>query len=185
MSDAASFEFEALPHRPHLFAHAMRMSRNRDDAEDLVQDTFARAFAAWERYVPGSNCRAWLMRILTHSFINNYRKRRRHRRFAEDTGNDAVLALYGNDVRRSNEPAAEMVEGTLGDEVTEALDGLSPDYRAVVERADLRGARYREVADELGVPIGTVMSRLYRARRQLETELAVFAAEEYGITRAA
>lgn len=181
----SEFSSEVLPHRDELYASALRMTRHPQDAEDLVQETFVRAFTAWARFVPGSNCRAWLFRILTNSFINNYRRRRRHRRFQSENPEDAVAAVYGPAHRRSKTPEEEIVETTLGDEVSAALDTLGEDYRKVVELADLKGIRYRDIAEKLDVPIGTVMSRLFRARRQLEAQLQDFAATDYGIRRAA
>lgn len=174
-----------MPHRNALYASALRLTRRPSDAEDLVQETMLRAFAAWHRFEPGSNCRAWLFRILTNSFINNYRRRRRHNRFATERPDDAATALYGESHHRAANPEEEILEGTLGDEVTAALAGLGDDYRQVVELADLRGIRYRDIAARLGVPIGTVMSRLFRARRQLEAQLRAFAASDYGIARRA
>ncbi|HUH00621.1 MAG TPA: sigma-70 family RNA polymerase sigma factor [Kofleriaceae bacterium] len=179
------FSASVMPHRAALYASAMRLTRSPSDAEDLVQEAMMRAFAAWHRFEPGSNCRAWLFRILTNSFINNYRRRRRQHRFATERPDDAATALYGESHLRAANPQEEILEGTLGDEVTAALAGLGDDYRQVVELADLRGVRYRDIATRLGVPIGTVMSRLFRARRQLEAQLQAFAAADYGIRRAA
>ena len=180
-----AFASEVLPHQQTLYATALRLTRQPNDAEDLVQDTMLRAFKAWARFEPGSNCRAWLLRILTNSFINNYRRRRRHQRFANECPEDAVVALYGESHERTSNPEKNLIGHTLSDEVTAALARLGDDYRQVVELADLRGVRYRDIADTLGVPIGTVMSRLFRARRQLERELCEFAASDYGIRRAA
>jgi RNA polymerase sigma-70 factor (ECF subfamily) len=165
-------------------AAALRLARSRPDAEDLVQDTMTRALAAWPRFEPGSNCRAWLFRILTNTFISGYRRKRRHNRFAHETGDDATAALYGTDFQLAADPREALTDG-LGDEALEALAELADDYREVVIRADLRGARYRDIARELGVPIGTVMSRLFRARRQLEDRLRDYAATDYSIRRAA
>lgn len=181
---AADFAAAVLPHRGELMAAAMRMTRNRADAEDLVQDTLARALAAWHRFEPGSNCRAWLFRILTNGFISGYRRKRRHDRFAHETGDDARVALHGEEPERAGDPSAHLTSG-LGDEALGALAELADDYRKVVILADLRGARYRDIAAELGLPIGTVMSRLFRARRQLEERLRDYAAADYGIRRAA
>lgn len=178
------FATTVMPHRSELLAAALRYTRNRADAEDLVQDTMARALAAWSRFEPGSNCRAWLFRILTNAFISGYRRRRRYNRFAHETGDDAVAALYGADFERAGNPR-DLVEEGLGDETLRALAELGEDYLKVVVLADLRGVRYRDIAKELGVPIGTVMSRLFRARRQLEERLRDFAASDYGIARAA
>jgi RNA polymerase sigma-70 factor (ECF subfamily) len=182
---ATAFSDEVLPHRATLYAAALRLTRQPADAEDLVQDTLLRAFAAWGRFEPGSNCRAWLLRILTNSFINNYRRRRRHQRFASERPDDAMAALYGDVPRAEGDPARALLTHRLGDEVTAALSRLADDYRQVVELADLHGVRYRDIAAALDLPIGTVMSRLFRARRQLEHELADFAAADYGIQRAA
>jgi RNA polymerase sigma-70 factor, ECF subfamily len=179
--DVADFTSEAWPHREVLYAAALRYTRNPSDADDLVQETFMRALGAWRGYTPGTSCRAWLLRILRNSFINHVRKRRRQQRFAYESGDDAVRALYGETPPREGDPEARIVESELGDEVVGALASLRSEYRDVVERADLRGQGYRAIAEGLGLPIGTVMSRLYRARRQLEAELSAYAAEDYGI----
>jgi len=180
-----TYAAQVLPHRETLLAAALRMTRERSDAEDLVQETLLRAFAAWHRFEQGTNCRAWLLRILTNTFINGYRRRRRHNRFATDCPADAVAACYGDAPDRARDPQGTLLHGQLGDEVTAALARLAPDYREVVELADLHGVRYRDIADRLGVPIGTVMSRLFRARRQLEVLLSDYAATDYGIRKAA
>jgi RNA polymerase sigma-70 factor (ECF subfamily) len=174
-----------MPHQPELYGVAMRLARSHDDALDLVQETLLRAMCAWDRFEPGSNLRAWLLRILTNSFINGYRKRRRHTRFATECPGDALSALYGTDQDHTGDPEDARVATLLGDEVGKALAGLGPEYREVVERADLRGEKYKDIAEALHVPIGTVMSRLFRARRQLEGELERYAATDYGIKRAA
>jgi RNA polymerase sigma-70 factor (ECF subfamily) len=179
------FAATVLPHRDELLAAALRYTRNLADAEDLVQDTLARALGAWSRFEPGSNCRAWLFRILTNGFISGYRRRRRYNRFAHETGEDAVTAFYGEGFDRVGNPEDHLLTTGLGDEVEAALAELGEDYLKVVLLADLRGTRYRDIATQLGVPIGTVMSRLFRARRQLEERLREFAAADYGIRRAA
>jgi RNA polymerase sigma-70 factor (ECF subfamily) len=180
-----AFELACLPHQPELFGVAMRIARDPDAAKDLVQETLLRAMCAWASFQPGSNLRAWLFRILTNAFINGYRKRRRHQRFATERPGDALAALYGRDQDCTDDLAEELHGDELCDEVKTALERLGPEYRDVVERADLRGEKYKDIADALEVPIGTVMSRLFRARRVLETELAGFAAKDYGIKRAA
>jgi RNA polymerase sigma-70 factor (ECF subfamily) len=181
----APFADACLPHQPELFGVAMRICRDPDTAKDLVQETLLRAMVAWESFEPGSNLRAWLFRILTNAFINGYRKRRRHQRFATERPGDALSALYGRDRDHTDELDEALCADELCDEVKTALGKLGPDYRDVVERADLRGEKYKDIADALEVPIGTVMSRLFRARRVLEAELAGFAARDYGIKRAA
>ena len=181
----AEFEVACLPHQAEMFGVAMRICRDPDLAKDLVQETLLRAMVAWTSFQPGSNLRAWLFRILTNSFINGYRKRRRHQRFATERPGDALAALYGSDQDHTDDLEVALCEGELCDEVKAALDRLGPEYRDVVERADLRGEKYKDIADALHVPIGTVMSRLFRARRVLEGELQGMAARDYGIKRAA
>lgn len=179
------FATACLPHQPELYGVAMRICRDPDTAKDLVQETLLRAMVAWASFEPGSNLRAWLFRILTNSFINGYRKRRRHQRFAAERPGDALVALYGRDQDHTDDVQQTLYGEELSDEVKSALGKLGDDYRDVVERADLKGQKYKDIADELDVPIGTVMSRLFRARRVLETELAGYAAKDYGIKRAA
>ena len=179
------FAASCLPHQGELFGVAMRICRDRDTAKDLVQETLLRAMVAWTSFEPGSNVRAWLFRILTNAFINGYRKRRRHQRFATERPGDTLTALYGCDRDCTDELDVALCVDELCDEVRAALAKLGPDYRDVVERADLRGEKYRDIAQALDVPIGTVMSRLFRARRVLEAELRELAARDYGIKRAA
>jgi RNA polymerase sigma-70 factor (ECF subfamily) len=168
-----------------MFAVAMRICRDPDTAKDLVQETLLRAMVAWDSFEPGSNLRAWLFRILTNAFINGYRKRCRHQRFATERPGDALTALYGRDQDCTDDLEDTLYANELGDEVKTALAKLGDDYRDVVERADLRGQKYKDIADDLEVPIGTVMSRLFRARRVLETELAGYAASDYNIHKKA
>jgi RNA polymerase sigma-70 factor, ECF subfamily len=180
-----AFTVACIPHQAELYGVAMRICRDPDTAKDLVQETLMRAMCAWDSFEPGSNLRAWLFRILTNAFINGYRKRRRHQKFSNERPGDALIALYGRDQDRTDDLEEALCENQLSDEVQDALGHLGADYRDVVERADLKGEKYKDIADALHVPIGTVMSRLFRARRVLETELASFAARDYGIKRAA
>jgi RNA polymerase sigma-70 factor (ECF subfamily) len=180
-----SFAEACLPYQGEMYGVGLRMTRCHQDALDLVQEALLRAMLAWDRFEPGSNVRAWLLRIVTNAFINGYRKRRRHQRFATECPGDARAALFGTQEDHTGDLEDAIVESELGDEVSGALDRLSPDYREVVERADLKGEKYKDIADATGVPIGTVMSRLFRARRQLEGELKTYAGEDWGIARAA
>ena len=173
------FEQAALPHLRDLYAIGVRMTRNPDAANDLVQETYLRAYAAWGSFTEGSNCRAWLIRILTNSYINHYRRARSHRAFARRSEEEQVEALYRDPPRR------DVADAGLSDEVSRALADLDDDYRVVVVLADIEGMKYRDIAATLRCPVGTVMSRLFRARRQLEARLAPFAAADYGISRAA
>jgi RNA polymerase sigma-70 factor, ECF subfamily len=184
-NDHAGFEAACVPMSNELYAAALRLTRNSDDARDLVQETLLRAMGAWSRFAEGTNVRAWLYRILTNSFINIYRKRRRHQRFATERPGDTRSAIYGTTDDHVECPIDELTAELLSDEVTAALATLGPDYRDVVERADLAGERYKDIADALSVPIGTVMSRLFRARRQLEADLTDYAAKDWGFRKAA
>ncbi len=179
------FETMIWPHRSELFAAALRYTKNTAAAEDLVQETLMRAVSAWAGFQPGTNCRAWLYRILTNSFINIHRKRKRFRRFAHDRGDDSVIAFYGVEKRRDPRPDERIIDNSLSDEVETAMSQLTTDYREVVKLADIEGIRYKDIAKRLNVPIGTVMSRLFRARRQLETALTDYASTTYSIRRAA
>lgn len=179
------FETQCLPYQSALFAAAMRMTRQRDDAHDLVQETYMRALAAWPDLRHRSNVRAWLFRILSNTFINNYRRRQRHGRLARERPNETVSALYGDLHAQASTPEELLLQRALGDEVQAALGQLEPNYRTILEMADLQDLRYRDIAKKLRVPMGTVMSRLFRARRKLEKALASFAATDYGIRRAA
>jgi RNA polymerase sigma-70 factor, ECF subfamily len=181
----AEFATACVPHQAELFGVAMRICRDPDMAKDLVQETLLRAMVAWSSFEPGSNVRAWLFRILTNSFINGYRKRRRHQRFATERPGDALTALYGRDQDHTDDVEDVLFGDQLSDEVQGALGKLGADYRDVVERADLKGQKYKDIADDLEVPIGTVMSRLFRARRVLEAELSPYAARDYGIHKRA
>ena len=180
-----AFAVACIPHQAEMYGVAMRICRDPDTAMDLVQETLLRAMVAWHSFEPGSNLRAWLFRILTNAFINGYRKRRRHQKFSTERPGDALAALYGRDQDHTDDLEEELCGNQLSDEVQTALGHLGADYRDVVERADLRGEKYKDIAEQLHVPIGTVMSRLFRARRVLEGELATFAQRDYGIKRAA
>lgn len=185
-TERREFEDAALPHLRDLYAIAVRYTRNPHGAEDLVQETVLRAYSAWRSFIPGSNCRAWLIRILTNSYINHYRRSRSHRSFIQRSEDEKLQALYGGDTRDAVRDAESLLaEGGFSDEVNRALAELDDDYRVVIVLADIEGMKYKDIATALHCPIGTVMSRLFRARRQLEGRLAPFAAADYGINRAA
>lgn len=177
----ADFAAEALPHRSVLYAAALRYTGSPSDAEDLVQETLVRALAAWRRYTPRSQCRAWLLRILKNSFINHVRRQGRAQRYAREAAEQPGALWCTEGQEQPPTPERALMETELGDEVQAALADLAPAYREAVERADLRGQGYREIAAELGVPVGTVMSRIYRGRRQLEEKLKGYAADEFGL----
>lgn len=176
------FEAEALPLLDQLYGAALGMTRNPTDAEDLVQETFAKAYAKFAQYRPGTNIKAWLYRILTNTYITQYRKvQRSPKRAGTDTVEDWQLAdAASHDGHGLRSAEAEALDRMPSSQVREALAELSEEYRMAVYLADVEGFSYKEIAQILDVPIGTVMSRLHRGRRILREKLADFAAE-YGI----
>lgn len=182
-SKRAVFEREALIHLHDLHLTALRFTRHDREAEDLVQDTLLKAYRSFHQFEPGTNCRAWLMRILRNTFINRYRRRRKERDILgrQETG---VLpqTLVSTAVQKHGHPEARLVRNGLSDPVEEALNGLPAAFREVVVLADLENRSYKEIAAKMGTPMGTVMSRLFRGRKLLAAQLAAFAFEE-GILR--
>ena len=173
---AASFDAVIARHIPGLRDAARRLTGSRDEADDLVQDAVVRAWTFWDRFEPGSNARAWLHRILVNTFINAYRKQRRERELFRQAGEEARRAAH------TASALGMAARDGLGDEVGSALGALPAEFRAVVELVDLGDFSYREVASELHCPIGTVMSRLHRARKQLQELLAEYALTEGYVT---
>jgi len=168
----ARFEREAIPLLRDMYAAAMRMTRNPSDAEDLLQETFLRAFRGFAGFRQGTNLRAWLYRILTNTYINSYRKRQREpQTISDEEVEDWYLySKLGGEVA---EPSAEtaVLESLPDEDVQEALASLPEQFRMAVLLADVEGFSYKEIADILEVPMGTVMSRLHRGRRALEKRL--------------
>ena len=176
---AARFESDALVYLDQLYGAALRMTRNPADAEDLVQETFAKAFASFHQFTPGTNLKAWLYRILTNTFINTYRKRQRQPQLSGgDTIEDWQLARAeahtSTGLRSAEMEALDLMPDSA---VTEAMNALAADFRLAVYLADVEGFAYKEIAEIMGTPIGTVMSRLNRGRNQLRRLLADYARE--------
>jgi RNA polymerase sigma-70 factor (ECF subfamily) len=177
----APLEQEAIAQIDALYRTALRMTRSSSDAEDLVQETYLRAFRSLHQFTEGTNLRAWLFRIMTNTYINDYRKRQRR---PTSTSLDDIEDFYLYDhlvdsvvQPQSDNPEAEVLERLTTANITDAIDELPEEFRQVVTLADVEGFSYREIADILQIPVGTVMSRLFRARRRLRKMLYDVAAE--------
>jgi RNA polymerase sigma-70 factor (ECF subfamily) len=177
----AEFERQALVHTDSLYGAAYRLTRNARDAEDLVQDSLLRAYRFWDSFEQDSNCKAWLLRIVTNTFINEYQRKKRSREVldaatAEQDATDGVLVQAASSERQT--PERVLLERSVSDDVQRALDNLPDDFRTAVVLCDVQGLSYKEIAEIMQTPVGTVMSRLFRGRKLLAAALREFALAE-------
>jgi RNA polymerase sigma-70 factor (ECF subfamily) len=184
VDDRAAFEAAAMPYLDSLYNTAYRMARNAEDAEDLVQETFLKGYRSYAQFTPGTNLKAWLFKILKNTFINEYRRKQaapRKSDFAEiEDAFESQLAPEA--AGQMKNPEEEALANAFDEDVQRALDLLPADYRMAVLLADIEGFSYREIAEILEIPVGTVMSRLYRGRKLLEEAMLRYA-REHGYMR--
>jgi RNA polymerase sigma-70 factor (ECF subfamily) len=185
VADRANFAEQAMQFAPQLYSAALRMTRNAADAEDLVQETYLRGYRSFETFQEGTNLRAWLFRILTNQYINTYRAKQR-RPIESDVDDVEDMYLYrrvGNLSTLSRSAEDTLFELFTDDEVKQALEELPESFRVPVLLADVEGFSYKEIAEMMDVPIGTVMSRLHRGRKAMHKKLYDFA-EQRGLVAA-
>ena len=168
----ASFEREALVHLDSLYRVALRLTGNAAEADDLVQETMLKAYRAWHQFERGTNAKGWLLTILRHAFINEYRRRTRH---PETVDIDAIEPFSVFQEVQDDDPQGTFFDRIVDDEVLRAIDTLPEQFRETVVLSDVEGLSYEEIARVLGVPVGTVKSRLFRARRLLQQKLYDYA----------
>nr|WP_095660995.1 sigma-70 family RNA polymerase sigma factor [Corynebacterium glaucum] len=178
----ARFTEEAMPLLDQLYGGALRMTRNPQDAEDLVQETYLKAYNAFDSFKPGTNLKAWLYRIMTNTYINSYRKKQRRPLVtsAEDVTDSQLYTSSSHDSTGLESAEVEALKLMPNSRISEALNALNEDYRMVVYYADVEGLAYKEIAEVMDIPLGTVMSRLHRGRKQLR-EMLKDVANEQGI----
>jgi RNA polymerase sigma-70 factor (ECF subfamily) len=172
------FQNEALPHSDILYNYALRTTGNQDDARDLLQETFLKAYRFWDKYEKGTNIRAWLFRIMKNSYINRYRKESKE----PDKVDYGDVENFYNSIRAeykdTNDLQEKLFGNLLGDEVAKALAGIPEDFRTVVILCDIEGLTYEEIAEFIDRPIGTVRSRLHRGRKLLQAQLFEYAKKQ-------
>ncbi len=177
-----AFQREAIPHLDALYGTALRMTKDEQDAEDLVQEAMLKAYRYFDKYENGTNCKAWLFKIMTNTFINRYRKSKKRQEYLVDDDyrplQERAEAPERNPFIDEFDDEENLYFKMFGDEVKNALETIPVDFRMVVLLADLQDFAYKEIAEIMDCPIGTVMSRLYRGRRMLQAKLEEYAVKE-------
>ncbi|MGV0346534.1 sigma-70 family RNA polymerase sigma factor [Corynebacterium coyleae] len=175
----ARFAEDAMPLLDQLYGGALRMTRNPQDAEDLVQETYLKAYKNFDSFTPGTNLKAWLYRIMTNTYINSYRKKQRRplETSADEVTDYQLYSSSSHDSTGLESAEVEALKAMPNSRISEALNALNEDYRMVVYYADVEGLAYKEIAEVLDIPMGTVMSRLHRGRKQLRGMLKDVAKE--------
>jgi RNA polymerase sigma-70 factor (ECF subfamily) len=179
----AEFQREAVPHMDILYNYALRLTGDRDEADDLVQETFMKAYRFWDKYEKGTNIRAWLFRIMKNSYINRYRKETKE---PDTVDYDKIQNFYASirdEGADGNDLQEKIFGGLLEDEVAAALEALPEDFRTVVILCDIEGLTYEEIAEFVDCPIGTVRSRLHHGRKMLRAELFEYAKRRGFVTQ--
>ena len=177
----ASFVDEAIPHMDAVYRFALRLAGTQDGAEDLVQDTYFRAFRAWEQYTPGTRCKSWLFTICRNVFLRQRERGQRHDEIVAETAYEDPRALAREAAvfaaSKDADPEGEFFRSIVDEEVLRAIDDLPGEYRMAVVLSDLEDLSYNEIAEIMEIPVGTVKSRLFRGRRQLQERLHAYAVE--------
>ncbi len=177
------FEREALPHTDLLYNYALRMTNNSADADDLLQETFLKAYRFWDKYEPGTNIRAWLFRIMKNSYINRYRKETKEPATVDYDEVENFYNAVKDRASESNDLQEVLYGNLLDDDVSSAVADLPEDFRTVVILCDIEGLSYEEIAEFVDIPLGTVRSRLHRGRKLLREKLMSYARKRGYISR--
>ena len=176
-----SFVDEAIPHMDAVYRFALRLSGNNDGAEDLVQDTYFRAFRAWDQYTPGTRCKSWLFTICRNVFLRHRERGQRHDEILTEAAYEDPRALSREApvfaASHDSDPEGAFFEAIVDEEILAAIDALPGEYRMAVVLSDLEDLSYNEIAEVMEIPVGTVKSRLFRGRRQLQEQLHEYALE--------
>ena len=176
-----SFIEEAIPHMDAVYRFALRLTGTQDGAEDLVQDTFFRAFRAWDQYTPGTRCKSWLFTICRNVFLRQRERRQRHDEIVQETAQEDGASLSREApvfaASKDSDPEGDFFNSIVDEEIIAAIDELPTEYKMAVVLSDLEGLSYNEIAEIMEIPVGTVKSRLFRGRRQLQKRLHEYAVE--------